>query len=171
MIAELRRNNLVTYLESEAVKRGTDNQRERWAAHLLPEEELTALARKEIYFNFEGLKRWRNLSERQADLAIKHAETCLLQAPVTFTRLDTIDFLTAAEWKVYKKVQTLVDETMRIHTWCTDAGCTISFSLGGHLAACTVCNKAIRFPTAMVTALWAGRTLTREYALTDDGKR
>jgi hypothetical protein len=168
-MAELKRDNLITWLESEALKHGTVNQRERWAAKLLPEDELTALARKEIFSPFESLKRWRNLSQREADLAIKHNDACQLQAPVTFVSLDDVDFLTADEWKVYKLVQACVDATMGAHSWCTDGGCEVSFKLGGHLATCTVCNKAIRFATAMVTVQWAGRTLTREYTLTDVG--
>lgn len=158
-------DNLTTWLELEALKGGTDNQRDRWAHQLLPEDELTALARAELFSGFSDLKRWKNISELEADNAINHADACYDDGPTIKFGTEPAEFMTHDEWESYKLIQTAIDHVTNSHPWCLNADVTFKFATRRHVATCQVCKKAVRFSTALVTAQWAGRTLSREYSL------
>jgi hypothetical protein len=156
--------NLTMWLELEALKRGTANQRERWDHQLLPEEELTALARNELFECFT-MKRWKNMSIAEAHDAIRHAEECHGIAPITFETEVTFDALTHTQWESWKVVQSAVNQTSKTHPWCVQANVTLTIVCKMHVATCNHCKKQVRFATALVVAQWAGRKLTREFAL------
>lgn len=162
---QLTAQNLVTWLETEALKHGTDNQRERWGMKLLPEDELTALARTEIFAGFAELKRWKNISESLAETIIKHSCDPFGTMSITFCTIAHVASLTAGEWEVYKQVQTAVDATMNNHRWCVDADVKLAITTRSHVATCKRCSGSVSHRTALVSALWAGRVLTREYTL------
>jgi len=167
MTGELKRENLVTWLELRALELGTPNQMERWIAKLLPEDELTALARKEIFSGLDTFKRWKNVSEEDADADIKHTGMCEAidtRPPLVFDTLPAYH-MTHDEWDTMKKIQSIIDTTAKRHVWCADGGCTIKMKPQAHNATCARCNKGRSYATALVTVEWAGRTLTREYAL------
>src|SRR6185295_12666870 len=69
---ELDVKNMIVWLELEALKLGTDNQRERYSAGLLPEDELTALARTELFTGFAGLRRWAKRDHTALGEKLKH---------------------------------------------------------------------------------------------------
>src|SRR5277367_1555304 len=68
----LRETNLKSHLEHEALKLGTDNQRERYAAGHLPQEELLALARESLFGSFKDIQRWKALGYAE----VNHKGTC-----------------------------------------------------------------------------------------------
>lgn len=166
MTLDLKPENVVTWLELHALEQGTENQMERWLAKLLPEDELTALARKEIFAGFDPYKRWQNISELDADNAIRHGDLCDdpdLASAILFETKPAYN-LTHDQWELMKRVQATTEAT-RKHAWCVEGGCTVRMQPRVHVAVCARCNGSVRYPAALVTVEWAGRTLTREYAL------
>jgi len=161
-------DNLTTWLELEAVKLGSQNQRERWTNHLLPEDELAALARTELFGEFENLKRWRNISEAEADEHILHDQVCVQSddAPdIAFETTTHVKALTHGQWESYKLVQEAIDRTLATHPWCHQGGCKLVLATKAHTATCRRCKRCITHFTALVNATWAGRILSREYLL------
>lgn len=69
---KMRSDNLRTWLELEALKEGTENQRERYAAGFLPEDELTHLARAILFKGFGEFRRWAGRDRTAIGLGLKH---------------------------------------------------------------------------------------------------
>ncbi len=169
-VNNMQADNITTWLELEAVKLGTENQRERHMAGFLPDEELTALARTELFKGFDSFRRWAGRDRAQLMFTLKHKTAKALLKPCKVSKdsieLDTTDAvgLNADEWNTLKRIQSTV-EAMKDHPWICRAGCDVSVVSSTHLATCTICNSTLAASSVKITIHWAGHDLTREYAL------
>lgn len=159
-------DTLITWLELEAVKLGTDNQRERWRAMLLPDDELKALVREPLFSGFENLRRWQNLTDVQADEQISHSGMCRMSNLLPAIEFSTEELakMTHGMWETFKVAQTAADK-LQHHPWFEKGGSEISLSPRTHVATCAACKGQIHHASVLVTIQWAGRVLTREYKL------
>lgn len=172
------------YLEIEVVARGTPDQRERWAANLLPEDELLVIARGVLFAPFEGLPRYNARSNRPSatirPIDVHHTDLCgyrrqpreefdpyvarlARQGAIRFEVAEATE-LGATEWASLKKMSVLVSQASQ-HAWIAP-GQGFSLEPRAHWASCTMCHEEIVKHSAMVSVYWAGRTLSREYILT-----
>jgi hypothetical protein len=163
---DLKTDNVITWLELRALEHGTDNQMERWLAKMLPEDELTALARNEIFAGFVPFTRWKNITELDADNDIRHEPDC----GVAFN-VPGIDFRTVHatkldhdQWETWKRLADVMKTIQTTHSWCVNADTVLSAEPRIHIATCK-CKRQALYHTALVTVAWAGRVLTREYKL------
>lgn len=154
------------HAEIAAVATGTPNQQERYAAGFLPEDELLALARAELFKPFDGFKRWAKDTRLQAK-DVRHDKTCeehgapTSAEPIVFETCQAIE-LSHDEWKIYRSIGEARDTADR-HDWLAPGSVTIEPL--AHFATCSVCQaEAVRMSTK-VTVAWAGRRLVREYVL------
>lgn len=148
-------------LELEAVRRGTTNQQERYAADMLPEDELAFLAREELFAKFEsfGLKRYSSAVKLKPH-DLRHAKDC--HGDVVFEVTKTGELL-HDEWRAYRVFQECRDQ-VALHPWLARGGTVVLEPLS-HWATCSVCEREACKQTIKVTITWAGRILVREYAL------
>lgn len=167
----LRSENMRTWLETCALEHGTPNQRERWAAGLLPEDELLALARAELFKPLEGTRRWRKIEVSH----VRHrGEACHAQLLGDMTpaiRFESADMnatpaaaLSHEQWEAFKVVRDHV-VVMQMHEWLRRSGGSAEVQCQIHRATCTACHQVTERTSAIVRVTWAGRVLVREYAL------
>lgn len=164
---QLKSENLTTWLELRALEHGTPNQHERWLAKMLPEDELTALARTELFHGFDKYKRWKNIGDAAAERDVRHTPVCDnddMPPTYVFETKPTHD-MTHDQWEQMKLIQATAEAITKLHPWCIDGGCTVRMTPRAHVAKCARCARSVSYPTALVTVEWAGRTLTREYSL------
>ncbi len=153
-------------LELAAVALGTDNQRERFAAGLLPEDELLALARAELFKPFNHLPRWGKDTKVMPG-EIRHRRNCeerndrTSPEPIVFETAQAAE-LSHQEWVAYREVQKARDLAAH-HPWLDSAAVLIEPLM--HFATCTVCQGEASRASAKITIHWAGRDLVREYVL------
>jgi hypothetical protein len=155
----LRDTNMRTYLEFEAAKLGTEAQLEDYAKGTLPETVLRALARDHLFIPFRDQPRWVPMQWS----AVTHKHTgCLgavefqaLGPPESSDRLMEDDAL---------KIKALCFEASR-HQWCIHSREVFRVEFRGHLATCTGCGAQTSRLSALVSVVWAVRTLSREFAL------
>jgi hypothetical protein len=180
-VATLATENLHRWQEIQALTRGDADQRQRWAECRLPERELLELARTELFRPFVLLSRRRKLGFA----SIKHPKTnrgvwsCLGPDPdwstVTRDAEDLVEWSTApqfilqpVEWQHLARVHEGADHVLR-HPWLRRAGVAgagpVRVEVREHRGLCRRCGEAVRDLGALVTVGWAGRTLSREYAL------
>lgn len=169
--------NLCAWQESEALRtHGDASQRQRWLAGVLPESELLEVARRELFRSFVLLAKRRRMTF--AD--IPHPKeagiwTCLkMPRDVRFIVRDSNDLvdwstepnpaLTATEHRTLLAIQEASQEAQR-HPWLRKAREAAEVQIRGHRGVCKVCRREARDKSALVTVRWAGRTLSREYAL------
>ncbi len=147
---------------------GTPNQCERWASDLLPEDELLALARNVLFEPFGVFRRWQKLQLQD----VKHEKACS-GGHVTFTTRTPSD-LTADQWDLYKKIGGVATAlTYALHKERKARGglpyelpgVTCEISLVEHVGACSHCKADVTGRAASIRIEWAGRPLSREYAL------
>jgi hypothetical protein len=137
-------------------QRGTASQRERWAVGLLPEDELLALARDVLFAPFAPFARWRKLMSSD----IVHRQTCN-GGTVTFSTRQPAD-LSAEEWAILKKITTAATAGKALFR---EHGTTATVDLVEHVGSCFKCKAEVFGRSASVRLEWAGRPLSREYAL------
>ncbi len=169
-IENMHTDNLVTWLEHEALKAGTHEQRERWAFKVLPEEELLQAARAELYKGFTA-ERWRKIEPHE----VKHSKLCSegskrLEAYVSEGRsieYETCDVteLSKEGFEAYRALEAQADVLRTSHQWFTHGGCTVKIELRTHWAECQRCHAEAFRSSASIRIIWAGRELAREYAL------
>lgn len=168
-------NPKVAELEREAVRvRGDANQRSRYEAGLLPEEELVTLARAELFAPFERCARWHNRMLRSQ--AVRHrVQYC--HGQIDFETCD-VDELTSEQWDNLEILRSAM-EIARDHHWIVrsvnDASARlhvdvrrisgIVITTTAHWATCRACLAEESRHTARVQILWAARTLSLEYLL------
>lgn len=165
-------DNLTTWQELEALKLGTLNQRERWLAKLLPEDELLALARTALFAPLGEFKRWSNKRDlRAGDLT--HTASCpelVYPAHERSVRFETVPAveLGADEWDVLKAIQHAA-QRIGAHPWLEHTKAAAAVESREHRATCEKCGAQAFRAVALVSVPWAGRTLTREYVLVRPG--
>src|SRR5262249_22684500 len=160
----LHKDNLTTWLESEAVKLGTKNQRERWADKLLPEDELKALARHELFKLFaldhKDIKRWIKI--RSCDLP--HEDACQASESQVDYSTPPPTGLDHDSYERLKAIRAIADAASK-HEWLVRSEAVMQVETRLHRGQCQVCKAWFSAPTALVKVMWAGRPLSREYEL------
>ena len=159
MPAVERTNDRVTHQVLHMVRDlASDNQRERFAAGLLPEDELLSLARYELFLPFASFRRWDKIDARE----VKHERGCSGSAEIRFVTQKPAN-LTHDEWAMLKAITTAVGAAnngiLAAH------GCTASVELVEHVGRCNGCAAEIFGRAASIRIEWAGRPLSREYTL------
>jgi len=135
--------------------RGTDNQRERHAAGLLPDDELFSLARTVLFAPFAGFRRWVKL----APCDLMHRRGC--HGDVTFATQPAPD-LDADEWAMFKTIRDTVESAQRT---LDEYGAVAHVDIVEHAGTCVVCGAQVFARAASVRIEWAGRPFSREYSL------
>lgn len=152
-------------LEREAVVLyGTDSQRERFSAGVLPEDELLGIVRPLLFHPFYEMPRWSTSRERDRMLYAlrKKHEPCENIAFVVDLETTAVAELDAAEWERLKAVNAAAKLASK-HPWL--AADAVSVQTASHWVTCPTCRSEIVRSSAKVTIQWAGRALVREYAL------
>lgn len=167
----LRAENMRAWLESCALEHGTPNQRERWLANILPEDELLALARAELFKPLEDVKRWRKIEVSHVRHRGEKCHADLLGDMTPAIKFETVDpakqpasGISHDEWRTFKKIRDGV-EVMQMHEWLRRSGGQVEIRCQMHRAECTACRQVTVRNSAVVRVTWAGRVLVREYAL------
>jgi len=164
-------------LERLAVELGSDHQRKRFHAGVLPESEILALARGELYtpflmardpFRNAPIERWHTRVARDAmGEAFRHRDGCRHRArwwrPSHF-EVTEIDELDHREWDNLEQLQAAL-ATANEHPWIVAEGTPAVLETLQHWLTCPVCDNENRRSVAKVTIQWAGYIFVREYAL------
>jgi hypothetical protein len=171
-LAEVAQRARVLELETLAVRLGTTNQQERFAAGMLPEDELLALARAELFKPFEllamdGVKRWGKDTKVKIS-EIRHERTCeeredASPQAILFETCQAGE-LKHGEWETYRRFQTTRDIAAE-HPWLARVARGVLLEPLAHFATCSVCQAEASRMSVKVTIHWAGRELVREYVL------
>lgn len=166
-------NPNVAELERVAlVARGTENQRARYAEGLLPEDELLAIARAELFAPFNDIRPFRKMKPTEC----KH-KSRLCHGRIEFETRDAGE-LEHDDYEALKKIRELALVAER-HDWIATSLKLVSADLGipdgdvrriavtpmTHWGTCVSCGQETWRSSARVSILWAGRVLSREYAL------
>lgn len=162
-----------TELERNALeRRGTENQRARYAEGLLPEDELLAIARAELFAPLNDFGPFRKLKPQEC----KH-KSRLCRGHIEFETREAGE-LAHDEYEGLAKIRvaaelasrhewinsSLVNESMRTNVSLHDMR-RITVTPMTHWGTCKECGHETTRSSAMVTILWAGRLLSREYRL------
>lgn len=156
--------------ELEAVATGTPEQVRRYHAGLLPEDELLALARAELFAPFSLLRRWSNGRDLRPG-NVRHVKGCgaaaaggpFLDRAVTFETSAATE-ITAADHVQLEAIRDLAHGASR-HPWCQADKVAFQVEPRAHWGTCSSCGRETVKHTAIVSIVWAGRTLSREYSL------
>ena len=167
LLANMRAGNLVTWLKFEALKHGTDNQRERFKEGALPTEELLALARAELYAPLAEWRRWgnRDLHARE----VRHERGCSRSHnDVTYKTIGGAELppMDADTWNYLNRLRHDVNK-IAAHEWVTRSQAKVEVAVTRHEARCQRCNAVAYRYSARVIVPWAEHTLVREYLLSD----
>lgn len=159
-------DNLTTWLELEALKLGTDNQRERWRAQLLPDDEILQLARAELFKGFANIPRWHSGEVRDELAKVlrgkRHDHGCANDRP-EFEVAD-VGELGAGAWDNLKRIAAITD-AVNMHPWMFRQKATATLVSFTHWATCLGCGMEVCASGTKVSIPWAGRTLVREFRL------
>lgn len=163
----------VAELEREALAaRGTDNQRARYAELLLPEDELLAIARAELFAPFNDFQPFRALKPKECGHADRRC-----RGWVEFATCEAGE-LTHDEYESVAHIRRAA-EIAADHHWIARSAVIAGAKLGvdpsnlrrivvaptTHWGTCKECKHETTRSSARVSILWAGRSLTREYRL------
>ena len=173
-------SNLTYWQESEAIEHGTATQRWQWERGELPAAELADIARSVLFAPLAGFKR----RVRMGPSAIKHPtdETGVwMCATGPATSLATVrpgePVLVPIAWTTgpcselasWERVvmMRLIDNARAIadHPWIRHVNADVSITARTNKGTCQRCGQTAAETSALVTVPWAGRILSREYAL------
>lgn len=167
---KMKHDNIRTWLEHEAIKLGTDRQREFYARGVLPEDELLQIVRAELFKVFGRFDRW-SLSHDKPKLVreIRHVVTCDpsdrdYEHFVEDDPIDTRRQMSPAE-EINFGALVAAAAAPRVHPWLVRTGGTVKVEPVTHWFACTACEGETARSSAKVTITWGERELVREYAL------
>lgn len=168
-------NEKLAELERDALAaRGTDNQRARHKAGVLPEDELLAVARAELFAPFNAFTQWHNRNLKPS--AVRHKERHC-HGRIDFETAEP-DELTHEQWEALAQIKAAA-EIAADHHWVTRSLNEAAERSGilaanmrsviveplAHWATCEKCGAEEVRASVKITILWAGRSLAREYAL------
>ena len=162
--------NLRVWQETEALRQGTQSQRQRWGVGCLPDEELLFLSRNTLFQPFSLIPR----RAKMGPSAIAHPTgddgrwTCQRPGgvPITWSTTPSPMPLSGPEWRVVGRIHAAMDEA-RKHPWLRGSPANaVRVALRAHRGACDICGGDVHENAALVEIDWAGRTLSREYSLT-----
>jgi hypothetical protein len=164
---QLGEDNARAWQETEALRQGSVNQRERWASGCLSEHELLMLARNELFRAFALYPR----KTRKGPSAILHhtrawMRDCAVDGTVPIEWRTTPDpDLADPEWQTLRRLLTAC-EAIRRHPWMQMTPPTaVRMQIRNHLGTCRTCQGTHSENTSLIEIEWAGRLLTREYVL------
>lgn len=162
----LHETNTRTWLEHEAIKLGSTNQKERYAAGVLPQEELLALARGHLFAGMEGCERWKALGYG----AVHHVGDCrsrvdIMSAPLKVGGEAGIQAMDHNTWTAYSKIINTIGGIAETHPWLAPIGIKPWSCIYDHVATCDKCKSRASKRSIKITIPWAGRNLVREYSL------
>lgn len=151
-----------TWLEAQALVAGSDNQRARWNAGVLPDDELTELARTELFAPLVRFKRWEKIPASH----VPHQTHLGLGCGGDQVKFQTGDptAIEGAEWDRLQMI-TSTAATINRHAWMKHAKTTVEVTPVLHTATCEICIAQKQAISVVVRIPWAGRLLTRQYAL------
>jgi hypothetical protein len=161
--------NLRMWQESEALRLGTQSQRQRWGVGCLPDEELLFISRNTLFLAFALIPR----RSKMGPGAIAHPVdpdgrwTCHRPGgiPVAWSTTPSPMPLSGAEWRIVTRIHSAMEETRR-HPWLRGSPSTaVRVSVRAHRGTCEICGADVHENAALVEIDWAGRTLSREYSL------
>lgn len=162
-------DNLRTWLELEVLKLGTADQRRLHMECGISEDELTGLARHELFKELHGERRWAGRD--RVDLVARNVSHVYKPGDDLDAVHDGYDFesaevdvLTVAELRTLRRLEAFAEKTRR-HPWVAPGGGGVTITTTSHWATCRVCLAEHCRSSAKITIEWAGRLLTREYAL------
>lgn len=130
-----------------------------WYAGTLPEEDVLDIARRVAFVTFSDFPRYVRLERWD----VRHGATCAADATVTFAddeswsraryrdelrKMDRASERSVASWGELSSYFTIPQITARCHR-----------------ATCSGCGATTHRNSVLVTVHWAGRPLSREYAL------
>jgi hypothetical protein len=159
-----------SWLERETIKLGTPDQIARFEKRLLPDVELVDLARTELFKPFAQFSKWQPL--KYGD--VHHVtDTCRGWVDITSRHLYPVspispgreDYLSQEQWDTCQRINRVAETMATEHPWLAKPGVRPTIRLQEHVAVCPMCKVEVRKLSALVTIQWAGRNLSREYAL------
>ncbi len=178
--AKLRADNIRMYLALEAVKLGTPEQQRLYREGRLPDEEILALARHELFFALQAFERW-SLSHEKPKMVrqVRHVVGCDPERRDYKHEVEAArppgaigwppgpraaDDLTDVEASNLRTLRAIV-ELIAGHQWLVNTGGTVTVSVFTHWVSCTTCDGDTARTSAKVSIQWGERELVREYAL------
>lgn len=149
----LKHQNLRTWLEHEAVSLGTPGDRERYEAGTLAEAELRMLARQTLFapLNDDRLDRWVPMPWS----AVNHTSIGCI-GRVTFQKHEVTGPATL--------IRELAHQAER-HEWLQRSGERFKIAIFQHTGTCCACGGQAAALSVHVSIAWAGRSLSREFAI------
>lgn len=180
-LAKLAADNLKTWLELEALKEGTDRQRDLYVRGELPEDELLTIARAVLFKGFGAFRRWAKSHELDAMTKdLRHAVFCKLhpvkpEIVAAAVRLDVGAMVGFEDSPLDLRECTNVEksnlaslqacaEAAQLHPWLARSEGTVRVEPVTHWLFCT-CEAETARSSARVIIKWGERELVREYAL------
>lgn len=165
---DVARRNRDLWQATQALESGTDVHRQRWATGELSLADLLGLARGSLFAPFDGLKRWRPMttSDIAHPIAGDGGWRCVdpeRPVPVKWTTSPT-PVLNSTEWDALGRLETAVQQA-NAHPWLSPFGPAVTVATRLHRGTCQRCDRTAVGTSALVTIRFAGRDLTREYAL------
>lgn len=157
---------VIAELEMRALQLATPDQRAQ-----MPEEELVVqLARDELFRPFAMFRRWFNTKNLRPSDA-RHQPGCqalgfdldALDRHITFDTTPEAT-LTRKQTDILKALHATASSASD-HPWCQKTGATFVLEVRTHRATCRLCRESVKAASVLVSVPWAGRVLTREYAL------
>ena len=161
--------DICLWQEREAVALGNPDQQLLYASGLLAEETLTSLARNALFDPLSGMRARRQMPPT----AIQHPVdpvtgrwTCAPDGRRLPVRWQTraIECLTKAELTGLFRVEASV-RRINLNEWLIRAREYATIHPRVHSGRCEACLQSAAEVSALVSVPWAGRILSREYAL------
>jgi hypothetical protein len=161
-LEQLHADNWRTLQESHALEtRGTPGQLARWCAGHMPEAELCAIARHELFKVFAGLTTRRKMTRFDVHGV---ASACHIPDSIKWSTEDR-PTLRPEQWENLEKIRDAAGKIMQ-HPWMRlSPPESVQVSVRGHRGECANCGGFRNQQSALVTITWAQRNLSREYVL------
>jgi hypothetical protein len=161
-----RESNLAYWQEAEAIRHGTARQHQLWDQAALPDHELTDIAREILFAPFRPFRR----RVRMGSMAVHAGHvTSMSTAPCTTAISWTsipCELSSLARWEL-ATLNRIIETSQKAseHPWLRPAVHNFSVEVRQHVGVCQSCDCSASDASALVSVQWAGRTLSREYAL------
>lgn len=149
---------------------GTKVDYDRHAGHLLPEDELLAVARTVVYRRFAEFKRYDGGARIYAS-DIRHKHGCSIRLLALSEQEKAFQYETVAPPGLNEEAWLVLEDIRKVANRLNDDAPTFAglgqyqVDIRRHQAHCPECAATASRDTTMVTVTWLGRTLSREYLL------
>lgn len=171
-VREVKRLNMVAWLEGEAARLGTEAQSAAYSRNALPEIELLSLARCELFKVFAG-NRWQPLRWQDCPHigCSTPGKVRISSAPWPYDRPPVLAGWTCGENDKaphdasYETLRRQMAEVANLEWVKRCPSIVPMMGIHVHTAKCDICHGFIKRASALISVPWAGRMLSREYAL------